>query len=315
MASHVYANGRSIVHAGDGQTVSAGAPDVCKTPGPSGPTPVPYPNVARTTDLAQGTRKVKIEGHAVAIEGAKLRTSTGDEAGSVGGLISGKTKGALSWGAASPTVRFEGKGVVRFLDPTLHNGNGSNDNGLSSGDNYVMAAGDTDRNCLHCGRPFEDHDFEPLVADPDAYISAQESYLKNEGVHLIGGLHGPGGFVATAAAGGNDKLTKIFNFKTGREIDLTKLPDGFDRGPDRNLVGNCAEQKLLTQLWEASERSFPFGQALALGVGPRVAPHNNDWNKPKWKKKKFKKGEQFAAPCNTCREIIMAMLCQHPPKK
>lgn len=313
MPSHVYANGRSVIHAGDKLVLVAATPDVCKTPSPGGPVPVPYPNIARTADLTKGSRKVKIKGNAVAIEGSKLRMSTGDEAGSAGGgVISSKIKGALTWGACSHDVRVEGKGVLRFLDPTLHNGNGANDNGISAGASYMMKAEDTERDCLHCGRPFEEHDFPELRADPEAYISAQGDYVKNNGVHLIGGLHGPGGFVATANAGGSGQLTRVFNFKTGRQIDIPR--DFSQAGRDRNPVGNCAEQKLLTQLWEANGGNFPFGQALAIGVGPRVNPHNNNWNKPKWQKKKFKKGDAFAAPCNTCREIMMAMLCQNPPK-
>ena len=35
-------------------------PDVCKTPSPSGPTPIPYPNTARSKDLAGGSRKVMV---------------------------------------------------------------------------------------------------------------------------------------------------------------------------------------------------------------------------------------------------------------
>jgi uncharacterized Zn-binding protein involved in type VI secretion len=85
----VYANKRRIIHAGDGQTFVAASPDVCKTPSPSGSMPVPYPNSARSRDLTGGSRKVTIAGHPVAIEGAKIRASTRDEAGSAGGCRGG----------------------------------------------------------------------------------------------------------------------------------------------------------------------------------------------------------------------------------
>ncbi|KIG15064.1 hypothetical protein DB30_06096 [Enhygromyxa salina] len=55
-------------------------------------------------------------------------------------MLSGKIKDALSWGSCSPDVRFEGKGVLRFFDATLHNGNGSDDNGISAGGYYMRKA-------------------------------------------------------------------------------------------------------------------------------------------------------------------------------
>lgn len=126
----VYANDRSILHAGDGLSQASAPPDVCKTPSPSGPTPMPYPNVARDQDLAKGTKRVVIAGKSVAIAGSNLRTSTGDEAGTAGGgMFSSKTKGKVTWLGGSPNVLFEGKKVIRFGDTALHNGNASNAGG------------------------------------------------------------------------------------------------------------------------------------------------------------------------------------------
>jgi uncharacterized Zn-binding protein involved in type VI secretion len=126
----VFANDRSIVHAGDGLSQASATPDVCKTPGPNGATPVPYPNVARDQDLAKGTKQVKIAGKSVAIAGANLRTSSGDEAGTAGGgMFSSKTKGKATWLGGSPNVLFEGKKVIRFGDAAIHNGNASNAGG------------------------------------------------------------------------------------------------------------------------------------------------------------------------------------------
>ncbi|MFY2564025.1 DUF4150 domain-containing protein [Corallococcus terminator] len=120
----VFANGRTIVHAGDGGTNTSAAPDVCKTPSPGGPVPVPYVNVAKNSDLTDGSTSVTIDGNPVALKSSKLGTSTGDEAGTAGGgLVSSKTKGKMTWGTYSLDVKFEGKGVVRFMDVTQHNGN------------------------------------------------------------------------------------------------------------------------------------------------------------------------------------------------
>ena len=119
----VYANGRSIIHKGDGFVQTCPIPDVCKTPTPGGPVPIPYPNIAMDSDLADGAKKVTIEGNPPALDSSNLMTSTGDEAGTAGGgIISSKFKGKLTWVMGSVDIKFEGKGVVRFLDICMHNG-------------------------------------------------------------------------------------------------------------------------------------------------------------------------------------------------
>lgn len=156
MAS-VFANGRSIVHSGDGQTNVAIAPDVCKTPTPGGPVPVPYPNLARTSDLAQGTKRVKVEGSPAGVESSNLSTSTGDEPGAAGGVVSSKTKGKMTWVNKSLNVIFEGKAVVRFGDATLHNGNTPNTSGVELGKPSLSYGADFTGPCPICGKGHDEH--------------------------------------------------------------------------------------------------------------------------------------------------------------
>jgi uncharacterized Zn-binding protein involved in type VI secretion len=78
----VFANGRSILNQGDGFVQTCSVPDVCKTPSPAGPVPIPYVNVAMDSDLADGSQKVKVDGSPAALAGSNLKMSTGDEAGS-----------------------------------------------------------------------------------------------------------------------------------------------------------------------------------------------------------------------------------------
>lgn len=152
----VYANSRLILHKGDGQQHVAAPPDVCKTPSPGGPVPIPYVNIAMDSNLAKGAKKTTIEGKAVAIATSELSTSTGDEPGTAGGgLISSKTKGKLTWASASPDVMVEGKGVVRFLDPTQHNGNTFNSAFISAG-TTGLAYGD-DSPCTICSKSLDNH--------------------------------------------------------------------------------------------------------------------------------------------------------------
>src|SRR5262249_15137989 len=76
-----FANNDTIVHEGDGLQFVAMAPDVCKTPTPGGPVPIPYPNIAMSRDLADGSKTVKVEGNPAALESSNLKMSSGDEGG------------------------------------------------------------------------------------------------------------------------------------------------------------------------------------------------------------------------------------------
>jgi hypothetical protein len=121
MAASVGVNFLSIVNA-DTNGVTIAFPDVCKTPAPpAGPIPIPYPNIAQSSDTAKGTKKVKVEGKPVCVKDSSFKTSTGDEAGSVGGIASSKTKGKAEFVNFSMDVKFEGKNVPRSFDLMLHN--------------------------------------------------------------------------------------------------------------------------------------------------------------------------------------------------
>jgi len=143
----VFVNFRSVVHKGDGLVNVSSTPDVCKTPGPSGPVPVPYPNIAKDADLTSGTTSVEVLGNSAAIEGACLALSTGDEAGTAGGVISNINLGKMTWLGCSLDVQFEGKGVIRFADVCLHNGNTPNAGGQPQLGATAPAAGSVNPTC------------------------------------------------------------------------------------------------------------------------------------------------------------------------
>jgi hypothetical protein len=96
-------------------------PDVCKTPTPGGPVPIPYPNVGKASDTSSGPTSVKTDGQMPMTQGSKYALSSGDEAGSVGGVVSGKVKGACEFMMYSFDVKFEGKNACRLGDPLFHN--------------------------------------------------------------------------------------------------------------------------------------------------------------------------------------------------
>ena len=157
MGTNVDANGRSILHKGHGKTHASAVPDVCKTPSPGGPVPIPYPNFAMDSNLADGAETVQIEGNPITTVKAKISTSTGDEPGSAGGLMSSVNKGTCSWKMGSTDVKAEGESVVRFLDTNFHNGNAFNTSFPAQGATGLGYANDFDGPCPLCEQEPDDH--------------------------------------------------------------------------------------------------------------------------------------------------------------
>jgi hypothetical protein len=104
----------------------ASVPDVCLTPAPNGQVPIPYPNIAFSRDLAKGSRTVKCDGLSTTLKDSVFSKSIGDEPGTGGGVVSGVNRGKAKFVNYSFDVKFEGRNVVRRLDPTLNNGNAYN---------------------------------------------------------------------------------------------------------------------------------------------------------------------------------------------
>jgi uncharacterized Zn-binding protein involved in type VI secretion len=125
MAATVNVNKRTVVHASSNGLASF-FPDVCKTPAPPAPpVPIPYPNIAQSSDTAQGSKQVKMDGNPVMVKGANFSTSTGDEAGSIGGMVSNTTKGKAEFVNYSFDVKIEGKNACRLGDMMLGNKGGT----------------------------------------------------------------------------------------------------------------------------------------------------------------------------------------------
>lgn len=299
----VFANGRSITHAGDGGTISAVAPDVCKTPSPGGPVPVPYPNIARSSDLTDGTKHVTIEGNSVAIEDAKLTTSTGDEAGTAGGgVVSAKTKGKMSWSSASPDVCFEGKGVIRFMEPTLHNGNSNNTFGIQEGEPGT-ANPDTPK-CMHCGGDIDDANHQPIATDNESLMK-QAANAKLSG-HTKGGIQvgdGSPNFASSAGTTGARSTPK--NFRTGKPIKITAADRDrwMTAKPPGHEPGNCVEQILLTKVFEKNGPPEK-GTVIKMGISQVARGSKHDRIKKPVHKPK----------CATCKDLMIAMMCNQPEK-
>ncbi|MBE7446404.1 MAG: DUF4150 domain-containing protein [Planctomycetia bacterium] len=100
-------------------------PDVCKTPTPGGPIPIPYPNIARSSDSADTSKKVKVNGQGIMLKNSNFSKSNGDEAGTVGGVVSNCNRGKAMFVNYSFDVKVEGKNVPRKMDPMKQNGRGT----------------------------------------------------------------------------------------------------------------------------------------------------------------------------------------------
>jgi len=104
-------------------------PDVCKTPAPPAPPiPLPYPNIAMLmqADPSSCSLKVKIVFMPAILLTTKVPMTSGDEAGSAGGVVSGTIKGPAMFTKGSMKVRIEGKPVVFQTCTTGHNGQAAN---------------------------------------------------------------------------------------------------------------------------------------------------------------------------------------------
>lgn len=120
MPSKVFANGMGLSHKKSGGK-SPIFPDVCKTPSPGGPVPLPYPNIGLSSDTDKGSKNVKIQGSPTMLKGSNFKKSSGDEPGSAGGVVSSKTKGKCEFSLYSFDVKIEGKNVCRMGDMMVHN--------------------------------------------------------------------------------------------------------------------------------------------------------------------------------------------------
>ena len=120
MSCTVFANSRGVVHKGSGGQ-SPVFPDVCKTPTPGGPVPIPYPNIGMSSNTSNGPSNVTSDGQMPMVKGAKYTTTSGDEAGTAGGVMSGCIKGEAEFMMYSFDVKMDGKNVCRLGDPLFQN--------------------------------------------------------------------------------------------------------------------------------------------------------------------------------------------------
>ncbi len=126
MAVTIHVNGttNSLVHKGSMGIAKSTIPDVCKTPSPGGPVPIPYPIiVSMSSDLKKGTKTVKVDGKKMAaVKGSEFSRCTGDEPGTAGGGVKSSTNmKEATWILYSFDVKLDGKNACRLSDKMMMN--------------------------------------------------------------------------------------------------------------------------------------------------------------------------------------------------
>jgi len=170
MPSHITVNGLGLTYKSTVGLSMATIPDVCKTPSPGGPVPLPYPNIADQGTLQNGTTTVFAKGgKMIAIKGSQYGMSSGDEPGTVGGVKSNVFKKATDWITYSFDVKMDGKNACRHTDKKFHNDK-----------NTVDLAGNLDPNNPPPGlTPEQKALWKPCVEQHDKYKEIQEKESKH----------------------------------------------------------------------------------------------------------------------------------------
>ena len=101
-------------------------PDTCNTPAGPIVVAIPYPNIGMLALGLGTTVKVLIMYMPAYTAGSKLPMSQGDEAGSVGGLMSGMIMGEVAFRTQSSKVSFQGQKAVLLTCMSAHNGASAN---------------------------------------------------------------------------------------------------------------------------------------------------------------------------------------------
>jgi hypothetical protein len=100
-------------------TPKGAAVDVCITPTPGGPVPMPYPNIAAPTTKADPATQHAQKAQLNAMH-QQIKSSSSDAPGT-SGVLGSLVKKTCEYMMYSFDVKFEGKNVCRLSDPLFHN--------------------------------------------------------------------------------------------------------------------------------------------------------------------------------------------------
>src|SRR5262249_5951728 len=203
----------SLVHKGSNGISTATIPDVCKTPSPAGPVPIPYPNISQSSTLDKGTSTVKADGMMIAIKGSEFSLSNGDNAGVAGGVKSSTFMKESTWILYSFDVKLDGQNACRLSDKKFQNHENTADLAGVLQPPVVVTPKQTDEDkCPCCNGPLHDNQKDdsgkPLKkTSQDAYYQGKKDAVDQK----------IAGFEPWAAAN-PAKATEVITLKFGAPI-------------------------------------------------------------------------------------------------
>lgn len=119
MAKNVLINGRTAVHKKSGGKLMT--IDVCLTQIGQAIVPIPYPNIAQSSDSDKTAKSVIIQGKPACTKDSIFKKSKGDEPGNRKGIKSGTKGKEASFIQASSNVKIEGTAAARAMDMMVSN--------------------------------------------------------------------------------------------------------------------------------------------------------------------------------------------------
>lgn len=167
----------SLVHKGSNGISVATVPDVCKTPSPGGPVPIPYPNISQSITLDKGTTTVKADGGMmIANKGSEFSLSNGDNPGVAGGVKSSTFMKESTWILYSFDVKMEGKGACRLTDKKFQNHENTVD--ASGTINPAVVVGEITLRCLEGWSPCQKKQMKAKAEAMDVAAKKRKGGLK-----------------------------------------------------------------------------------------------------------------------------------------
>lgn len=98
-----------------------GFPDVCLTPSPAGPVPIPYPNIAMGPTAVNAAYTILLNGGPAHNMKTNVPLTNGDNAGVATGVASGMVMGPARHVTAAFTVLMGGAPVTRLSSMSIQN--------------------------------------------------------------------------------------------------------------------------------------------------------------------------------------------------
>jgi hypothetical protein len=96
-------------------------PDVCLTPSPAGPVPIPYPNIAMGPTAVPNVTKVLFMGTPAHNMGTTTPLTNGDNPGVATGVASGVVMGPSRHLTGAFTILLQGMPATRLTSTSLQN--------------------------------------------------------------------------------------------------------------------------------------------------------------------------------------------------